>query len=303
MTLDPARLAPALARLALAAALAACAAPAVATVPTTAQKKAVGRGAAAFAKLEKMRVDLLSKELDRLVADPALVGPFLARDREKLLAAAKPIFEKLETVDQITHLYFIDPEPARTCFLRVHKPEQFGDVVDRETLRAAIATRKIGFGKELGRTAFALRVVKPIRSGGKIVGYMELAEEIDHFFERMRQLTGDDFGLLVDKQHVDRAELARVRNDDRWDERPEVVLVNSTMWDEKRIQLPVPLAALPADGAYAGSWKAEGRTYVGGAFPVKSASGHVVGALFVRHQVGGPPPGAAGKEPAAAPAR
>ena len=292
-----ARFVRAAARLALATAFAFLATPAGAVAATPEQESAVRRAATSFQKLEDADVAMLSRALDALVADPALVGPFVARDRERLLAAAKPIFEKLKVEDQITHLYFLDPEPARTCFLRVHRPEQFGDVVDRDTLLAAIATKKIGYGKELGKTAFALRVVKPVTSGGKVVGYMELGEEIDHFFDRMKHETGDDFGLLVDKQHLDRKELARVRNDDRWEERPEVVLVNSTMWDERHVTLPVPLAKLEATGALVPRWEEDGRTYVGGAFPVKNSAGHVVGALFVRHQIAGPP---AEKAPAAA---
>jgi len=285
-------------RLALVATLAA-AAPAVAGAANPHEPE-VRRAAASFADLEKADVAKLSRVLQQLVQDRTLLAPFAARDREKLLAAARPTFEIMKAQDQITHWYFIDADGK--AFLRVHKPEQFGDVIQRDTLKQAVATGDVGSGKELGKTAFALRVVRPIRSGGKVVGYMELGDEIDHFFERMKQQTGDDFGLLVDKQHIDRAELARVRNDDRWDERPDVVLINSTMWDEKRIQLGMPLAKLPADGIYVGEWLEEGRSYVGGAFPVRNAADHVVGALFVRHQVGGPAPGP-GKAPAAAPAK
>ncbi len=300
MTSTPSRL---VARLALAAVLSIPTLP-LAAGHTRADEDAVRAAAALFTELEQADVSLLSKALDRLVADPALVGPFLARDRERLLAVARPIFEKLRIEDHITHFYFLDPEPDRTCFLRVHKPEQFGDVVNRDTLRAAIATKQIGYGKELGKTAFALRVVKPIRSGGEVVGYMELGEEIDHFFVRMKHQTGSDFALLVDKQHVDRAELARVRNVDRWDERPDVVLIDSTMWNEKHIDLGMPLARLPAGGVVLDEWREDPRTYVGGAFPVRNAGGHVVGALFVRRRVdGGPAPApAAGKARAAAPA-
>ncbi len=287
----PARPAPLVATLALATALAAPAG--AARGATQAQQDAVRAAAAAFEKLERADVEMLSRSLDALVGDPALVGPFLARDREELLRAARPVFERLKAENQITHFYFLDPEPGRTCFLRVHKPEQFGDRVGRDTLTAAIATKTIGAGKELGKTAFALRVVKPIRSGGKIVGYMELGEEIDHFVDRMKQQTGDDFGLFVDKQHVDRAELARVRNDDRWDEHADVVLINSTMWDEKHVDLGMPLGKLPEKGAILGDLEEEkGRRYAAGAFPVRNASGHVVGALFVRHQIGGAPPAA-----------
>jgi hypothetical protein len=289
MPSTPARFASLPARIAVAVALAACALPAGAARATAPHEEAVRRTAEAFQKLEKADVDMLSKTLDRLVADPALVGPFLARDRQGLLAAAKPIFDGLQAETHITHFYFLDPEPARTCFLRVHSPATFGDVVNRYTFTQAITTKRIGYGKELGKTAFALRVVKPIRSGDRVVGYMELGEEIDHFLERMKAQTGDDFGLLVDKAQVDRKELARVRNDDRWDERPDVVLVHSTMWDEARIDLGMPLAKLPATGGVLEEWQDQGRSFVGGAFPVKNATGQVVDALFIRHQLAGPP--------------
>jgi hypothetical protein len=242
--------------------------------------------AAAFAELERKDVAKLSAALDALLADPALVEPFRARDRERLLATARPILSRLRAELNVTHWYFLDPAPDRTCFLRVHAPLLHGDVVKRETFSRAIATGQIGQGTELGQTAFAVRVVKPVRVGGEIVGYMELAEEIDHHLERMKERTGDDFALLVDKQRVDRAELARVRNDDRWDERPDVVLVNSTMWDESSVKLGVPLAKLPSDGVVIGEWKDGPRAYVGGAFPLRDASDRVFGALFVRHAVG-----------------
>lgn len=244
---------------------------------------AVRRGAALFSELERKDVEQLSKALDALVADPALLEPFRARDRAKLLAAALPRFEKLKAERNITHLYF--HEPARTCFLRVHAPALHGDVIDRETLSQAIATQLIGAGKELGKTAFALRVVKPVRSKGKVVGYVELGEEIDHFLSRMKQLTGDDYGLLVDKSRVDRKELARVRGDDRWDERPDVVLIDSTIWDERNIGVGASLASLPDEGGAIVEWKEGARSFAGSAFPVRDAGKHVVGALFVRHPI------------------
>jgi hypothetical protein len=244
--------------------------------------------AVAFTELEKKDVARLSAALDALVADPAIVEPFRARDRERLLAAAGPMLERLRAEQNVTHWYFLDPAPARTCFLRVHAPALRGDVVTRETFTRAIATGRIGHGTELGRTAFAVRVVKPVRAGGALIGYVELAEEIDHHLERMKERTGDDFALLVDKARVDRAELARVRNDDRWDERPDVVLVNSTMWDESSVKIGVRLAELPGSGVVLGEWRDGPQAYVGGAFPLRDAADRVFGALFVRHAVKAP---------------
>jgi hypothetical protein len=245
-----------------------------------AEKDPVAEAAAAYAALEQADVDMLSAELDRLVADPAIVGPFLARDRAKLLAAARPLFQKLEAEKAITHWYFI--EPSRTCFLRVHAPEISGDRIDRATLEQAVKSQKVGAGKELGKTAFALRVVKPIRAKGEVVGYMELGEEIGHFLGRMKQQTGDDYAVLADKAHVDRKALASVRKEDRWEERPDVVLIESTVWDESTVSLGVPLDKLPDAGTRLAPWKDGAGRYVGGAFPIRDASNAVVGALFVR---------------------
>jgi hypothetical protein len=239
----------------------------------------------AFDRAEDDTIRAFSKELDALVAAPELVAPFRARDREALLAAARPVFERLRAQYGLSHFYFLDPAPARTCFLRVHKPSLFGDVVNRVTLTQAIGSQKLGAGTELGKTAFALRVVKPIRDGGKVIGYMELGEDIDHFVERVKRDTGEDFGILVDKTLVDRAELARVRSDDRWDERPDVVLVVSTMWDEKQIDIGRPLAKLTEKGTPVRTWKDGARTWAGAAYPLHDAGRQLIGAVFVRHEI------------------
>jgi hypothetical protein len=44
-----------------------------------------------------------------------LVGPFVVRDRAKLLAAAQPVFDRLKAQEMIAHWTFIAPEPGRTC--------------------------------------------------------------------------------------------------------------------------------------------------------------------------------------------
>lgn len=246
---------------------------------------AVASSAAAYAALEQQEVDRLSRILDTLIDDPVLVAAFRARDREKLLARARKRFERLKEGQGITHWYFLDPEPSRTCFLRVHAPTLFGDVVARETFSRAIASKEIGHGKELGKTAFALRVVKPIRARGAIIGYMELGREIGDFLVQLKEQTGDDFGLFVDKKRLDRKELAKVRGEDRWDERPDVVLIDSTVWNERLVDLPVPVAQVPDKGMRTGEWIDGNRKFLGGAFPVRDAADQVVGVLYVRHPV------------------
>lgn len=263
--------------------VAGCAHAAAPAKAPAAPHESVTRAAAAYAKLESAEVERLSGLLDGLLADPVIVGLYKARNREELLAKAQPKFERLKASHGITHWYFLDSEPARTCFLRVHSPTLFGDVVGRETFSQAIATKQMGFGKELGKTAFALRVVKPIKLDGAIIGYMELGEEIEHFLVKMKEQTGDDFGVLVDKNRLDRKELARVRKEDRWEERPDVVLIDSTMWNERLLDLPVRLDQIPEGGIRTGDWTEGKVKYLGGAFPLKDAANRIVGVLYVRH--------------------
>lgn len=242
------------------------------------------KGAAAYAALERRDTEMLSRELDRLLGETDILELFRARRRGELLAAADREFAELKA-RHVTHWYFLEPEPSRVCFLRVHAPELHGDVVNRETFSQAVATKKLGAGKEVGKTAFALRVVKPARLRGELIGYMELGEDIDHFLGQLKRETGDDFGVLIDKRHVDRMELNRISKEDRWDDFREVVLVDSTMWEDRTVPLRIPLAELPDSGWMAGSWVDGGRRFAGAMFPLRDARRQVVGALFVRHAV------------------
>jgi hypothetical protein len=253
--------------------------------PPPALDPAVADGAAAFTRLLAAETEKLSIALNGIAGDPELVRLFLARDRAKLLAAAKPRFKRLNERIGVTHLYFLEPPPARTCFLRVHAPDLTGDVIQRVTFTRAIETGGLGAGMELGRTAFALRAVKPVQDGGKVVGYVELGEEIDGLLSSMKELSGDDYGIFADKGKVDRKELAKIRREDRWDEHPGVVLIESTVWNAQQVRVDMPLATVPTGGRGLGSWTDGGHSYVGGVFPIQDAAGSVAGLLYVRHLV------------------
>ncbi len=256
---------------------------------TISARQAISDAGHALAAMERADVEKLDATLRALEAHPGLEEAFAARDRERLLAIAEPVFASLRKDHHITHFYFLDPEPARTCFLRVHKPEQFGDVVNRATLTRAIETKGLGAGKELGRTAFALRVVRPWfrAKDGALIGYAELGEEIDSFLGRMKAQTGDEYGLLVEKSALDEKEyvgtLAGKRNN--WGDRPNTVVVDSTTRDESIMELRDGFASLPEWGQLLKELNRGGATLAQGAVPVRDAAGRRVGALFVLHDI------------------
>jgi HAMP domain-containing protein len=254
----------------------------------SAAEHAVSAAAQALASSERGDIEKLDATLRALSAHPGLAQAFAARDRETLLALAAPVFAALKAEHDITHLYFLEPEPSRTCFLRVHKPEWFGDVVDRATLTKAIETKGLGAGKELGKTAFALRIVRPwFGQDGKLLGYLELGEEIDHFLDRMKAQTGDDYGLLVEKAFLDEAAWRATRQGKRnnWGDRPRTVVVDTTAPDETMIDFDRDLASIPEQGLLLGEDLREGKVFARGIVPVKDAAGRRVGGLFVLHDV------------------
>jgi hypothetical protein len=143
-------------------------------------------------------------------------------------------------------------------------------------------------GKELGRTAFALRVVSPWRDArGRVIGFMELGEEIDHFLTRMKSATGDEFGLVVKKEFLDEEAWAEVLGAARntWNDRPDVVLVDTTSFAQGIADFTGTLDDVPAEGMMLDRREERGITWVRGVFPIMDASGRRVGGLFILHDV------------------
>jgi hypothetical protein len=245
----------------------------------------IRNAAASYSNLEKNEADALAVGLHALAANPELERLFRARDRAGLLRVAAPTFELLRERQHITHWYFIQPDG--TVFLRMHAPGLHGDVVERPTLLRAHDTGELATGKELGKTAFALRAVLPWRgAGGELVGYLELSQEIEDFLATMKEQTGDDYALFVDKAHVDAAawaeQKAQVGERNDWDDHPHMVLVSATATGGWPPVSRVSHNLAPAGERIELPEQPEDR--VVGVFPTRDASGHAVGAVFVRHE-------------------
>ncbi|MGB8931271.1 MAG: cache domain-containing protein, partial [Anaeromyxobacteraceae bacterium] len=241
--------------------------------------------ASEFQSQERSEIEKLSSTLDALLANDAIAAAYVARDRAKLLALCAPLFETLRSRDRITHWYFIESPPAKTVFLRVHRPELHGDVVERPTLANAIDSGDMGAGKELGQTAFALRVTRPWVRDGKVIGYMELGEEIDHFLTAMKTRTGDEYGILVKKQFLDEKAWSKIlgARANTWNDRPDVVVVDTTIFNLGIADYQGDLSDIPEGGKELEEIVLDARAWIRGIFPLKDAANRKVGGLFVLH--------------------
>jgi hypothetical protein len=178
-------------------------------------------------------VKSFSVGLDALMNDEAIKQKYLEKDRDGLYVYLDEFFQDIKRDYGITHWYFILPDGY--TFLRMHNKELYDDEITRHTFWEAQETDGIGSGIELGKTAYALRVVAPYYQNDTLIGYMELGEEIDHFLHFLEDKVGGDFALLAKKELLNKAKYVSVRNiaglEDNWGDLNYNVVLDSTAED------------------------------------------------------------------------
>jgi len=125
-----------------------------------------------------------------------------ARDREALLKEATPLFRGMRAEADITHFYFTGSD--RVNILRLHKPDQFGDVIDRFTTVEAKRTGKPAQGLEIGPLGtLTMRVVYPQFRGDQCIGFIELGHDLGEHIELLGKTLDYDLRVLIKKKFLD----------------------------------------------------------------------------------------------------
>lgn len=229
--------------------------------------------------------EVMEATLRFIAQDARLLTALQARDRDALLALSNPIYERLHQQHNITHFYFHDAH--RINLLRVHKPDKYGDTINRSTLLGA---EKSAFsGIELGPLGtFTLRSVLPIHADGKLIGYIELGQEIDDLLRQTHIMFHVDLFMLVGKQYLVQHEweagmkmLGRPYN---WNAMANAVLVSQSMPD-----MPMPMleqiSASPSETGVGPHVELQGRSYWAGIIPLADAGGNDVATLVTLHDM------------------
>ncbi len=153
---------------------------------------------------------LLNSMIEFLKRDENLQKAWLAKDRNRLLAHSRQVFDGFLANHGVTHFYFVDPD--RVCFLRVHSPMKFGDSIRRSTMDTAVREGKSSHGLELGPLGtLALRAVHPWRINGELVGYIELGLELKHLCEELSRTLGLELAIALNRKYLDAAKPADVQ--------------------------------------------------------------------------------------------
>jgi methyl-accepting chemotaxis protein len=121
--------------------------------------------------------------LDSIKLDKKAMAAFAARDRKALLAELKPIYDSMKDKYRIAQFHFHLPDGI--SFLRLHKPESFGDDLSktRPIVPYVNKNKMAAKGIEVGIGGLGLRVVEPaFYPEGNHIGSLEYGGGLDSKF-------------------------------------------------------------------------------------------------------------------------
>ncbi|MFQ6370651.1 methyl-accepting chemotaxis protein [Shewanella sp. YIC-542] len=141
----------------------------------------------------------LAEAMATVVANtPEMQAEIANGERQLLNARSQLLFKPLKKDFAVTQFQFHLP-PA-TSFLRVHKPEKFGDDLSsfRETVVQTNNTRQPIMGLEKGVAGLGIRGVVPISYQGKHIGSVEFGMSFGQpFFDEFKQNYQAEISLLI----------------------------------------------------------------------------------------------------------
>ncbi|WES30366.1 methyl-accepting chemotaxis protein [Varunaivibrio sulfuroxidans] len=140
-----------------------------------------------------------ARSLSEFVANmPAAQKAFSEKDRGALMALFGPSFDRLKKQYGVRQFQFHTP-PA-TSFLRVHKPEKFGDDLSsfRKTVVQTNATKEGTSGLEKGVAGIGIRGLSPVFEKGDQVGSVEFGLSFGApFLASFKKQYGVDVSVMV----------------------------------------------------------------------------------------------------------
>lgn len=219
------------------------------------------------------------------VTNDATLHAAMARgDRQELLRRVQPLFEDLRAQQRIIRFSFIAPD-FKTV-LRLHAPEQEGGTAERPTLRDAADKGSDSYGLELSPLGtLTLRTVTPWHdSQGKLIGYIELGEEVGPMADEIKRVLGLDMILLIRKDLMTQEKWEegqrKYARHDSWDELISMVAVGRTT-----MSIPGALAVVVEEGSHPSKVVLKGETGKQVAYvsflPLTDTSGQEIGEMVL----------------------
>jgi len=238
--------------------------------------------------LEEREGRELGGTLKSTIQISALRNALRSRNRKDLLKHAKPLYEDLKDEMRITHFYFTGPDLVN--ILRVHKPEKYGDVINRITTLQAQRTGTLVKGIELGPLGtMTLRVVTPVFDGDDLIGYVEMGTEIGYIIRELKDILNLEFYLFLHKKFLNRELLENGMDmfgmTRPWDRFPSSVLVDASLKDIPEDLEPLLDASRHTEFETDLQVLMNGRQYRCRFIDLRDSAGREVGELVLLHDI------------------
>lgn len=233
-------------------------------------------------------IDILSISIDFIAAKKGLTNYFLEMDRESYIEYAQPLFDNFKSNFNITHFSVISMN--ETTFVKLHKPESYGDKVNPQTLAIAKETMDKGVGiEQCPQKGFSLSVVKPFFNGTEHIGYIELRINMVVLLTETAALIGENVIMAINKTYVNPVKWEQFKNltgeRNNWEDMNSNVIVYSTIslpenhiglsFSDNDLILSPDNTPINFKYFYNGSYYSSGRT------PIYNASGEIMGSIIL----------------------
>lgn len=235
--------------------------------------------------------EIILSSLDVFLENEEYKRVFSNQEKDILFQKSLPLFEKLKNDYSITHFYYHLPEGVN--FLRVHNKDISGDNINRHTFIEAQKSQISGVGIELGKTAFALRAVKPYYYQNNLLGYVEFGKEIDNILNNLQEEYDNNFAIIVEKKYINYEDWASIRNvkglNNNWDDLDDYLLIDSTSsregYSESTLLKCHNILIEKNNKEEVFSTKLLDRKYLCGSFPLYDAGDNLVGSIVVLEDI------------------
>lgn len=163
---------------------------------------------AVYRDAAETRLAALRLAADLVVANKELTGALARDDRPALMALALPLYnDVLKPRYGLTQFNFWTP-PAK-LYLRSIDPKEFGtdgssarkSIVTAIERRVPVSGMEAAIGGRLG-----VRAITPIYDGTRLVGVVELGDDVFNLLQRAREVTSVEWSSGLDKKRSDEVE-------------------------------------------------------------------------------------------------
>jgi len=234
-----------------------------------------------FAQLFEKQLELNKKDLsmamELLVNNNSIVEKFKNRDRAGLVSELLPFFSnKLKPDFNVEQFQFHLP-PA-ISFLRLHKPEKFGDDLSgfRQTVLKVNSEKQPVAGIEVGRGGPGLRIVYPVFSDGEYLGSVEFGGGLENLMTIAKPLNLS-YAIGIDSKVFKKVNRFVEKNSDV--EKDGIIYCSFSSVEVK------PLLNEISDSEELSEFGYKDKNYTASIYPLKDYSGSEVGKIYLFNDI------------------